>query len=332
MTDIDHRIAGFLHDEADRAALPDEMYQRVLRRARIRRLVTATAAGVAMIAVVMASVLATGVLRSPSTIAPVGPEDLPAPPDSLREQIPDELDNWIEPGLVLLYRDGGVYHLFFEGVVPHSCPFGAPERDPEACFITAQHLIWDRATPDASGGTGDHDLELPELVEEAEVLWRGLPEEGSIGIRSPGACERIERFEGYYECRGGVPVYVREERGRSEAAATGTKDCPTLLRPGRNARRQAEAAARRWTRRVQKGQPSGTEFGIEVAPGGGPPEGGCSPSRIPNRKRTWKRTWIGRVSWRYPDGSGIGRSASLASNTIFLGRTPRGWEVYFQFH
>lgn len=303
---------------------------------------TATVAGVAMIALIMAGVMAAGALRSPSTIAPAGPENLPAPPDSLREQVPDKLDPWIEPGLVLLYKNPGVYHLFFEGVMQHSCPLVMPERNPEACFFTAQHVVWDRATPDRLSLTGDHDLKLPELGEDAELLWRGLPEEGLIGLRFPGACGRIERFDDYYECRDGVPVYVREESQRSEVTATDTKDCPILLRPGRHARRQARAAARRWARRVQKRQPSGTRFKIGVLPaaraswvGGSTPEapqGGCFPRRIPNRKQTWKRTWVATVHWRYPKGSGVGSSASLASSTIFLGRTSTGWEVYFQFH
>ena len=300
-------------------------------------MVTATVAGVAMIALimagVMAGVMAAGALRSPSTIAPAGPENLPAPPDSLREQVPDKLDSWIEPGLVLLYRDDGVYHLFFEGVVQHTCPLVMSEpRDPELCFSTAKHVVWDRATPDRLSLTGDHDLKLPELGEDAELLWRGLPEEGLIGLRFPGACGRIERFDDYYECRDGVPVYVREESQRSEVTATDTKDCPILLRPGRHARRQAGAAARRWARRVQKRQPSGTRFGIEIAPASGTPQGGCYPHRIANRQQTWQRTRVGLVSWRYPVGSGVAGSASLSSSTIFLGRTDRGWEVYFQFH
>ncbi|MGI8521012.1 MAG: hypothetical protein ACR2MC_10515, partial [Actinomycetota bacterium] len=217
MTDIDPRIVGLLHDEADKAALPDEMYQRVLGRARIRRLVTATVAGVAMIAIIMTGVMIAGQPRSLSNVRPAGPEELPAPPDSLRQQVPDELDYWIAPGLVLLYMNGGVYHLYFEGVMPHSCPVGLPERDPEACFFTAQHLVWGRATPDASSVSGDHDLELPELTEDAEVLWRGSPDDGSIGVRSPGACARITRFDDYYECRDGVPVYVRREERVSGA-------------------------------------------------------------------------------------------------------------------
>ena len=282
-----------------------------------------------MIAVIWTSVVATGAIRSPS-IAPASAEDLPAPPDSLRNQVPDDLDGWIEPGLVLLYRNGGVYHLYFEGVVQHSCPL--LQRDPEACFSTAKHVVWDRATPGHLLLTGDRTVKLPELVEDAELLWRGVPEEGSIGVRSPGACARIERFDGYYECRDGAPVYVREESGRSEVTVTGTRDCPTLLRPGRQARRNAKAAARRWARRAQKAQPSGTGFQIEIAPASGTPQGGCYPHRIANRQQTWQRTRVGLVSWRYPVGSGVAGSASLSSSTIFLGRTDRGWEVYFQFY
>ncbi len=81
MTDIERQIAGFLHEEAERAALSTGMYERVRRRARIRRVVTATVAGLAVIAIVMGGVVTAGALRSPSDIGPVGPEE-PAQPSA----------------------------------------------------------------------------------------------------------------------------------------------------------------------------------------------------------------------------------------------------------
>ncbi len=219
MTDIEDRITGFLHDEADKAVLPNGMYQRVLDQARIRRLMTASVTGIAMIAVVMAGVVAVGAIRSLSNIAPAAPEPLPVPPVSRVES----------------RREG--------------------ENRPKIRKV-----------------------------------------------------------------------------GESALTHAGIRDCPTLLRPGPRARRGAQAAGRRWAR-AQKGRlPSGTRFGIKVAPATGGPQGGCHPHRIGNREQTWRRTWVGIVSWRYPKGSGVGSSASLASSTIFLGRTARGWEVYFQNH
>jgi hypothetical protein len=334
MTDIEHQIANFLREEADRASLSDGVYQRVLRRAKLRRVVTATIAGAAAIAIVVAGVVAAGALRSPSTIGPAGPEGLPAPPGSLRGQLPDELDGWVRPGLVLVYERGGIYQLFSEGVMPHSCPPGTPERNPEACFSTAQHVVWDRAAPDAMSVTSSHDLRIAEPPVDAEVLWTGFPDEGSIGVRSPDACARIERFEGYYECTDGMPVYARGEDQEDQEEGTAEEreqQCPVLLRPGPQARQRAEAAARRWAE-AQEGMPSGTRFEIEVVRATGTPKGGCFPRRIANREQTWRRTWVANVFWRYPKGSGLRRSASLASSTIFLGRTPEGWQMYFQFH
>ena len=220
MTDIEHWITGFLHDEADKAVLPNRMYQRVLGQARMRRLMTATVTGIAMIAVIMAGVVAVGAIRSLSSIAPAGPEPLPVPTVS-RDESRRESEN------------------------------------------------------------------PPKLVKAGES---------------------------------------------AALMVAGTRDCPALLRPGPRARRGAQAAGRRWARAQEGRLPSGTRFGIKVAPATGAPRGGCYPHRIGNREQTWRRTWVGIVSWRYPKGSGVGSSASLASSTIFLGRTARGWGVYFQNH
>lgn len=85
MMDIERQIAAFLHEEADRAALSAGMYQRVLRRAKIRRVVTATVAGLAVIATVMAGVVAAGALRSPSSVDPAVPGESPQPSATPRE-------------------------------------------------------------------------------------------------------------------------------------------------------------------------------------------------------------------------------------------------------
>ena len=85
MSDVERKITAFLHEEADRAALSTGMYQRVLRRAKIRRVVTATVAGLAVIAIVMGGVVTAGALRSPSDIGPVGREESPQPSATPRE-------------------------------------------------------------------------------------------------------------------------------------------------------------------------------------------------------------------------------------------------------
>ncbi len=79
MIEVERQIAAFLQEEADRAEVSNGMYQRVLRRAKIRRAVTATMAGVAGIAIAIAGVVAAEAIRSPSSIGPVGPEESPHP-------------------------------------------------------------------------------------------------------------------------------------------------------------------------------------------------------------------------------------------------------------
>lgn len=81
MNDIERLISAFLHEEAHEAGPSSEMYQRVLRRAKLRRMVTATVVGVAAVSIVMAGVVTAG-LRSPSTTQPVGPaSESPTPAD-----------------------------------------------------------------------------------------------------------------------------------------------------------------------------------------------------------------------------------------------------------
>lgn len=75
MTDIERQIADFLHEEADRAAMSPGMYQRVIRRAGIRRMVTASVTGLVVIGVAIGGVVAAGALRSPSSVGPARPEE-----------------------------------------------------------------------------------------------------------------------------------------------------------------------------------------------------------------------------------------------------------------
>lgn len=77
MSDVEQKIAALLHEEADKAALTAGMYQRVLRRAKIRRALTATAAGLAVIAIGISGVVMATAIRSPSSIEPADPEEAP---------------------------------------------------------------------------------------------------------------------------------------------------------------------------------------------------------------------------------------------------------------
>ena len=95
MTDIERQISAFLHEEADRAALPEGMHQRVVRRAKFRRLVMATAAGVAALATVMAGAVMAGAFRSPSSFDPLVPGESPRPTATPRDTSASNCD--VEP-------------------------------------------------------------------------------------------------------------------------------------------------------------------------------------------------------------------------------------------
>jgi hypothetical protein len=175
-----------------------------LTRLRIARILATT---LVLLLVVTGAVVAS--LNRSVEIPPVG---LPDPPSSLRDELPRELDDWVRPGLVLVYRIGDTYNLYSEGVMAHPCVAGAADINPEGCLSTAQHVFWN-----PGGGVtvaGGHDLGLTDPPQGAEILWRGFPSEGSIGVRSPGACSRIQRFDGY-ECKDGDPVYLRGEPERA---------------------------------------------------------------------------------------------------------------------
>lgn len=70
MTDGERQLSRFFHEEADKATLPGAMFQHVLRRARIRRGVTAAMAGLAVIAIGMATVVGAQAFRSSSLTGP----------------------------------------------------------------------------------------------------------------------------------------------------------------------------------------------------------------------------------------------------------------------
>ena len=103
--------------------------------------------------------------------------------------------------------------------------------------------------------------------------------------------------------------------------------CPDdLLEPGPNARSQATWTAMQWAESHQDSEASG--FKVTVAPARGHPQGPCKAS-------VWDKSWVAIIRWKYPPNSPAADSASLASSTIFEGRTARSravWRVWFQFH
>lgn len=99
--------------------------------------------------------------------------------------------------------------------------------------------------------------------------------------------------------------------------------CPVLLDPRPDARVEASDAARRW---AQEQRPAaGASFRVAVARARGKPLGGCGDD-------VWERTWVANIRWSYARGSPATASASLSSNTLLVGRTFSGWDVWLQFH
>ncbi|MDP9222453.1 MAG: PASTA domain-containing protein, partial [Actinomycetota bacterium] len=133
-------------------------------------------------------------------------ERLRVPPPSLLRQVPKDVRTLISRNLVLLYKQGSTYVAYSEGIFPLSCPSGASSRQ---CVRTAQRAsIPGRGQGRHSESDLNSDrLSLPHLDPNTEVLWRGTPRSGSIGIKSSAACDRIARFRPNFTCKQGVPVF-----------------------------------------------------------------------------------------------------------------------------
>ena len=198
-----------VRNEGSVAARP-VMLQHVRTRVRRRRSAAAVAA-VGMSAVVIAGgVWVTDIVeRSPAPVEndAVGEfEPLPEPPGSVTAELPAFVPTGAE--LVLVYRDGDVYKVFSEA--DHSglveCPYRRSE--PRGCDGPTA-MAWTAGPGEELSMRGSDDLELPEIPEGAEVLWQSVPTSGSIGINSPGACDRIERFGPHYGCVDDEPARTR---------------------------------------------------------------------------------------------------------------------------
>ena len=85
MTDVERRVTEFLREEADRAALPAGMYERVVRKAKIRRAATLGLGALGLAAIVFAGTAAMGTLRSPASIGPAGSPETSSPSATPRE-------------------------------------------------------------------------------------------------------------------------------------------------------------------------------------------------------------------------------------------------------
>jgi hypothetical protein len=180
------------------------------RRARLQRFVSVSS-GLFLVFLILAGgfVALRHIITEGAVTQVSNGHDFKVPPTSLLRKVPARVRSLISPGLVLLYQQGTSYVAYSEGVFFLSCPMGA---SPRACVVTAQRSsIPGRGEP----GAGQHAefahssdaISLPHLDSNVKVLWRGTPRSGSIGINSPGACNRIARFQPEFTCNGGAPVF-----------------------------------------------------------------------------------------------------------------------------
>jgi streptogramin lyase len=77
MNDAEREIAAFLREEADSMEPTAAMYPRVLSRAKFRRVLTATLAGLAVLAVGVSGVVMATAIRPQAAIEPAVPEEVP---------------------------------------------------------------------------------------------------------------------------------------------------------------------------------------------------------------------------------------------------------------
>jgi hypothetical protein len=328
MEGIERDLKRMFERRSSDVALSGQVPTPLRNRARLQRLVTVSSG------LFLAVLTLTGGFVALRHIAPDrGPvthiskaQVLKVPPRSLRHLVSKGYRQLINRDLVLLYKDGDGYIAYSEGIFPLICP---PNSAPRACVTTAQR------TPIPKGGwpgRGTHwafqknsnELSLPHLDPKVEVLWRGTPKSGSIGINSPSACDRSARFRPDFTCKGGVPAFhSHPATGSTTTGNQGTDACPNLLPPGHQPARHARETAAAWAHKEKTRKSTG--FTVKVAQAHGLPQGPC-------RGSVWRRTWVGTVQWEFPPGSPAAHSASLASSTIFEGRTRSGWRVWLQFH
>lgn len=105
-------------------------------------------------------------------------------------------------------------------------PIGEPDthrqwlRRHPSCIATAVHRIvpLERGAP--SSEKSSHQMRLPQLQESDQLLRRGLPRSGYIGIDSPEACERITRFAPDYAARRATGRRPAHKGGRRPASSS----------------------------------------------------------------------------------------------------------------
>lgn len=163
MSDIERRIADFLREEADPIAVSNLTYEHVLRRTKVRRVVTAAVAGLAVIAIVTTGIVTARTLMSPADIAPATTET-PSPSPTSREVDGCPVTVPPQPGLIPP-----------EPYPPEPPLFPEPFQD-----------VW-YGSP-----------ELWTILDHNGAVWRGLPvaQDGHVGDKTLWFSENFSTAEG----------------------------------------------------------------------------------------------------------------------------------------
>lgn len=165
MSDIERRIGDFLRQEADAMALSNRTYEHVLRRTKVRRMVTAVMAGLAVIAIVTTGIVTARTLMPPTDIGPATGE---TPSPSPTSRLVDGCSVTLPPE---------------PAFVP---PQPYPSRFPNPNVPDADDRQW-YGTP-----------ELWTMLDRDGAVWTDLPVEpdGSVGDKTLWFSEKFSTAEG----------------------------------------------------------------------------------------------------------------------------------------
>ncbi len=165
MSDIERGIGDFLSEEAAGMSVSNQVYERVLRRAKVQRVVTVVVAGLAVMAIVTTGIVTARTLMPPADIGPATAET-PSPSPTSR--------------LV----DGCAVTLPPEPAFVPPQPY--PSRFPNPNVPDADDSQW-YGTP-----------ELWTILDHDGAVWRDLPvaEDGHVGDKTLWFSENFSTAEG----------------------------------------------------------------------------------------------------------------------------------------
>lgn len=205
MDNIERDLKQMFERRSGDVALSGHVPASLRSRARLRRLVSVSSSLLLVVLISTGGFVAFRQILSEGAVTHVSNgHDFKVPPPSLLRKVPARVRHLINPGLVLLYEDRNRYVAYSEGVFPLHC---LPAMPPRACIRTAQRAVVPGGGQPFEFERSSDAISLPHLDSTVKVLWRGTPRSGSIGINSPGACDRIARFQPEFTCNQGAPVF-----------------------------------------------------------------------------------------------------------------------------